>query len=329
MERDPACVNNMSIERRSYVNVKSARKQGVWSELNKNRWGYLMALPGIVFLLMFSYLPMSGLVLAFKDYNRVDGIFGSPWIGLRNFESFITSPDVLRVAFNTLYLNALFIVFGTLVQIVIAILLHEAAKKWFKKAAQSLLFFPYFVSWVVVGELVYSILSKDFGSLDKILAQLGLPQIEWYTEPQYWRAILVFVYIWKWTGYGAIIYIAALTSIDTTYYEAATVDGANRWQQVKHITLPLLMPTTIILTLLAIGRICYGDFGMIFGIVKENGILMPTTDILDTYVYRSLRVYNDIGMSTAVGFVQSIMGFILVYASNRLARKIGDGTSLY
>ncbi|WP_312886246.1 ABC transporter permease [Paenibacillus plantarum] len=311
------------------MQVKSARKQGMWHELGKNRWGYLMALPGIVFLLMFSYLPMSGLVLAFKDYNRVDGIFGSPWNGLRNFESFVTSSDVLRVGLNTLYLNALFIIFGTLAQITVSILLHEAAKKWFKKLAQSLLFFPYFVSWVVVGELVYSVLSKDFGSLDKIIAQWGLPRMEWYTHPEYWRGILVFVYIWKWTGYGAIIYIAALTSIDPSYYEAATVDGANRWQQIKHITLPLLMPTSTILTLLAIGRICYGDFGMIFGIVKENGILMSTTDIVDTYVYRALRVYNDIGMSTAVGFVQSVMGFFLVFVSNRIARKIGDGTSLY
>jgi putative aldouronate transport system permease protein len=311
------------------VYVKAPRKQGIWKELGKNRWAYLMALPGVVFLLMFSYLPMSGLVLAFKDYNRVDGIFGSPWVGLRNFESFISSPDVLRVALNTLYLNALFIVFGTLAQIVIAILLHEAAKKWFKKLAQSLLFFPYFVSWVVVGELVYSVLSKDFGSLDKILVQLGLPQIDWYTHSEYWRSILVFVHVWKWTGYGAIIYIAVLTSIDPSYYEAATVDGANRWQQIKYISLPSLIPTTVILTLLAIGRICYGDFGMIFGIVKDNGILMPTTDIVDTYVYRALRVYNDIGMSTAVGFIQSIMGFFLVFISNRIARKIGDGTSLY
>jgi putative aldouronate transport system permease protein len=305
------------------------RPHGFFHEIWSNRWIYGMALPGVLFLFMFSYIPLTGIVIAFKDFNVYDGIFNSPWNNFRNFEFFFTSPDAWIIMWNTIYLNFLFILFGTLFQIGLAVMINELAHKSFKKAVQSIIFFPYFLSWVVIGELVYSMLSRDIGSVNRLLGWLGIAPVDWYTHPEYWRTVLTVVYVWKWTGYGSVIYLAALAGIDPTYYEAAKVDGASRVQQVWYVTLPQLVPTIVLLTLLAVGRIFYGDFGMIFGIVKDNGMLMPTTDIIDTYVYRSMRVMNEFGLPTAIGLVQSIVGFALVLVCNYYAKRIGDGTRLF
>ncbi len=297
-------------------------------EIKKNYVFYLMALPGILFLFLFSYLPMPGLVLAFKNYNFQDGIFGSPWAGFKNFEFFFGSDKAFSITFNTIYINLLFIVFGLVFQIGSAILINEVGNKHFKRTVQSIQFLPYFFSWVVVSALIYSLFSAELGSVNKMLGFFGLEPVSWYNNASYWRPILVGANLWKFTGYGAIIYLSTITGISMEYYEAARIDGASKLQQIKHITLPLLVPTAIILTLLSIGRIFYGDFGMMYSIVKGNGLLLRTTEVIDTYVYRSMRTTGDMSFASAVGLYQSVAGFIIVSSANWLSKKY-QGTSLY
>jgi len=292
-----------------------------------------MGLPGVLYFMIFSYLPMVGIVIAFKDYNVIDGIFGSKFIGFNNFEFLIKSRDIYRITFNTLFLNALFILFGTLFQVGIALLLNEVYAKWFKKIAQSALLLPFFISWVVVGVFVYYIFATDTGLMNGILTGIGLHPIDWYTHSQYWPTILTITYIWKWAGYGSIIYLAAIVGIDQQMYESALIDGCSKWQLIRYITLPSIMPTIMILTLLAIGRIFYGDFGMIFNIVKNNVILFGTTDVIDTYVYRSFQGsgggIGSIGMGSAAGALQSFLGFITILIANAAVRKYNQDYALY
>ena len=297
-------------------------------EMKKNYVFYLMALPGVLFIFMFSYVPMPGLVLAFKNYNFQDGIFGSPWAGFSNFAFFFGSDKAFSITFNTLYLNFLFIVFGLIFQIGSAILINEAGNKDFKRTVQSIQFLPYFFSWVVVSGLVYSLFSGELGSVNKILEFVGLQPVSWYNNADYWRPILVGTNLWKFTGYGAIIYLSTITGISTEYYEAAKIDGAGKLQQIRHITLPLLVPTAIIMTLLNIGRIFYGDFGMMYSIVKDNGLLLRTMEVIDTYVYRAMRSLGDVSFASAIGLYQSVAGFIIVYTTNQLSKKY-QGTSLF
>ncbi len=297
-------------------------------EMKKNYIFYFMALPGVIFLFLFSYVPLPGLVLAFKNYNFQDGIFGSPWAGLNNFAFFFGSDKAFAITFNTLYLNLLFIVFGLVFQIGSAILINEVGNKHFKRTVQSIQFLPYFFSWVVVSGLIYSLFSSELGSVNRALEFLGMQPVSWYNDPAYWRPILVCTNLWKFTGYGAIIYLSTITGISMEYYEAARMDGASKLQQIKYITLPLLVPTAIILTLLSIGRIFYGDFGMMYSIVKDNGLLLKTTEVIDTYVYRSMRIIGDMSFASAVGLYQSVAGFIIVYTTNWLSKKY-QGTSLF
>lgn len=288
-----------------------------------------MALPGLLFFLIFSYMPLPGVVLAFKDYNFADGIFGSKWVGLKNFEFFFNGDYAWRTTFNTLFINANYIVFGTLVAVAFAILLNEIRKSFARRLYQSLMFLPYFFSAIVVGNFVYLMFSSKYGLVNQLLSALNSPPVDWYANAQYWVAILVGIFIWKNTGYAVVLYLATIVGIDEELFEAASLDGANRWQRIRYITLPLLVPTMTIVTLLAVGKIFYGDFQTIYSIVGDNGLLFPTTDVIDTYVFRAVKNVGDISMPAAVGLYQSVCGFLLVLACNWAVKKYNRENSLF
>lgn len=298
-------------------------------EIRKNRYLYLLALPGLLFLLLFAYMPMLGHLLAFQRYRLADGLFGSEWIGFQNFEFFFQGNDWLRVTWNTVFLNGLFLVFGLGTAVVLAILLNEVTGKWFKKTAQSFVFLPYFISWLVVSMMVQTMFSSTEGMMNQALAALGFEGVDWYLTPGVWPYILTFVYVWKVAGYNSIIFLASITSISSEYYECAKMEGASRFQQIMYITLPLLRPIIIIMTLLGIGRIFYGDFGMIYAIIGDVGVLFPTTDVIDTYAYRALRQMGNFSMSSAIILYQSFMGLIAVVFFNWLTRKVDPDSRLF
>lgn len=298
---------------------------GIGKELMRNKAGYLFLMPATIFTLVFGYFTLPYMVIAFERYNFTKGI-RSEWVGFRNFEFFFTSSRVWEVIRNTLVLNALFIITGTIVAIALALLLNEVRNKLFLKTSQSLMLFPHFLSWVIISYILYALLNTDYGLLNKIIESIGGDPVRWYSEPHYWYGILAFVYILKNAGYTSIIYLAAITGIDEGLYEAADIDGANRWQKMFRITLPLLMPVVTILALMSIGRIFFADFGMMYALVKDNGMLLPVTDVIDTYVFRMLRVTGDPSIAMAIGLFQSILGFLMVFGCNALARrKYPDG----
>lgn len=294
-----------------------------------HKWLWLMALPGIVIVFVFSYMPMFGVILAFKDYKISDGILGSKWVGFDNFKYLFSTRDAWNITYNTLFLNTLFIITGTIGGIFVAIIINEVKNKWLVKFYQSAMFLPYFISWVIVSYFVYSLLSYDMGIINKILPTFGIEPIQWYNEPQLWPAILTMVNIWKGVGYGSVIYLAGIMGIDAELYEAATIDGASKLQQISRITLPLLTPLIIILTLMAIGRIFFADFGMFYNVTLDNGGLYSTTNVIDTYVFRALRFSGDVGMASAAGFYQAFVGFALVLGSNLAVKKISPDRSLF
>lgn len=302
---------------------------GFFREIRKNVDLYLLALPGLLFLIIFAYIPMSGHFLAFKKYQLTNGIWGSPWVGFDNFKFFFQGHDWILVTFNTLFLNGLFIIFSLVISAGLAILLNEIRTKLFKKLAQSIIFLPYFISWLVVSLMVFAILNTDNGLLNKFLESIGLTQIPWFQKSEVWPAILTIIYVWKFAGYYSVIFLASIIGISSDYYEAAEIDGASRLQQIVYITIPLLRPVIIMLALLGVGRIFYGDFGMIYGIIGDNGVLFPTTDVIDTYSFRALRQLGNFSMSAAVVFYQSVMGLICILLFNGLVRKIDKDSSLF
>ncbi|WP_168121190.1 ABC transporter permease subunit [Paenibacillus sp. HB172176] len=281
---------------------------------------FLLALPGVIVLILFAYLPMSGLILVFKNYNYNGGIFGSPWAGFDNFDFFFSSMDsAIRATRNTVMLNVLYMLTGTFFSVAIAIILNELRSKWFIKITQSVMFFPYFISWIVIGAILFSLLDYDKGLLNRMFEPLGLQAVDWYSNPWLFVVILVIANIWKSAGYGAIIYYAVLQGIDTSYYEAARIDGASRMQLITRITLPLLIPSIILLTLLGIGGMLKGDLSMIMGVTFLNPLLLPTTDIIDVYVYRTAIRSGEFGFASAITLYQSVFGFLLVLIANKLA----------
>jgi putative aldouronate transport system permease protein len=281
---------------------------------------FLLALPGVIVLILFAYLPMSGLILVFKNYNYNGGIFGSPWAGFANFEFFFSSMDsAIRATRNTVMLNVLYMLTGTFFSVAIAIILNELKSRSFIKITQSVMFFPYFISWIVIGAVLFSLLDFDKGVMNRLLETLGMQPIDWYSNPWLFVVILVLANIWKSAGYGAIIYYAVLQGIDTSYYEAARIDGASRMQLIRRITLPLLIPSIILLTLLGIGGMLKGDLSMIMGVTFLNPLLLPTTDIIDVYVYRTAIRSGEFGFASAITLYQSVFGFLLVLVANKLA----------
>ncbi len=309
--------------------LKMDRKREFMRELRRNKGLYLMCLPALVVLVMFCYIPFAGTWMAFTDFNVVDGIFGSPFVGLDNFKYFFSKSSMgWRVTYNTLFINFFGIILGLIVPVSIAVFFNEIRSKVFKKLTQSFMFFPYFLSWVVVGAIIYGFFSTDVGVINQFLRSLGLEQVKWYAEPKYWKGIIIFSNMWKWSGYSSIIYMAAMASFDGSLFEAAEVDGANKFQRIWFLTLPMLKPTAIVLTLMSIGRIFYGDFGMIYGIVGNNPVLIDAVTVIDTYVYQTMRTLG-FSYATAIGLFQSFMGLLLVSIANKAAKKYNDGEGLF
>lgn len=291
---------------------------------------YIMMLPGLIYMLINNYLPLFGLSIAFKDVNYSKGIWDSDWIGFKNFEYLFKTDDAFIITRNTILYNAAFIVLGLIVSVGVAILLNEIRNKVASRFYQSVIILPFLISIIIVSYLVYAMFSVNTGMVNKtLLPALGLDPISWYTEPKYWPFILTIVHLWKAAGYSCIVYLAAIIGIDPEYYEAAKLDGASKWMQIRKITLPMITPVITILTLLGIGRIFFSDFGLFYQVPMDSGALFSTTNVIDTYVFRGLMQLGDIGMSSAAGFYQSLVGFVLVLVSNYVVRKIDKNNALF
>ena len=290
---------------------------------------YLMMIPGFLYLIINNYIPMFGIIVAFKNYNYSLGIFGSKWNGLKNFKFLFKTKDAFTITRNTLVYNAVFIILGNSLGILIAILLNEIRSKMAKKTYQTIILLPFLLSIVIVSYIVYVIFSTEFGIANHMLTSLGKDRISWYSTPKYWPFILTFINLWKNMGYNTVLYYATLIGIDVSYYEAAVVDGASRWQRIRYITIPSLIPTITIMVLMAISRIFYSDFGLFYQVPLNSGPLIDVTNTIDTYVYRGLRENSNIGMSAAAGLYQSVVGFIMVIAANTLVKRMGNGNELF
>lgn len=290
---------------------------------------YVLCAVPVILVFIFNYLPMIGAVIAFKDYKYNDGIFGSKWVGLRNFEMFFKSKDFANVAWNTIYLNFIFIIIGTICAVTLAILLFNVIGRKNVKTYQTIFITPYFISWVVVGYIAYAFLNPAYGILNQLLNALGMENIDVYSKPGLWPIILTIANVWKNVGMDSVIYYAALMGIDMSLFEAADVDGVNRFQKVWYITIPSLISLITILTILKIGNIFRADFGLFYQLTRDVGQLYSTTDVMDTYIYRTLKVWNDVSLSSAAGLLQSVVGFVLVIVTNIVTKRIDKDCALF
>lgn len=306
-----------------------ARFSGFARELRRNRTLFLMVLPAMLIVFVFSYLPMSGLVLAFKDYRFNLGVFKSPWNGLENFRFLFASGTGWLITKNTILYNLLNLLTSQALAIIIAICLSEMVRIRWKKAFQSMIFFPYFISWVIVGTFVYNIFNYETGLMNTILTACGMDPVNVYSMPGVWPVIICLFNSWKWCGYNSVVYIAAITGLDVECYEAAKIDGANIFQRIRYITLPGIRPTIITMLLLNVGRILRGDFEMFFQIVGNNGQLFNATDVIDTYVFRSLTTSGNMGMTAAATLYQSVLCFVIIMVVNEIIRKIDADNALF
>ncbi len=288
-----------------------------------------MTIPGLVYLLINNYLPMAGLVIAFKRYDYSKGIWASPWAGFSNFTYLFKTQDALNIIRNTILYNLVFIALGTVVAVVIAILLNFLKGKLNKKVYQTLILVPYLVSMVIVSYIVYGFLSTESGFLNKAIETLGGHSLNWYTTSKYWPFILTFVNLWKGFGYTSILYYATVIGIDSSLYEAAAIDGATTWKSIVHVTLPGLKTTIITMVLLQVGRMFFSDFGLFYQVPMHSGIIADVTDTIDVYVYKGLTQLNDIGRSSAAGFLQSVLGFVLILVVNFIVRKLDEDSALF
>jgi putative aldouronate transport system permease protein len=323
--------NTLALE----IKLKQKRRGKFVNELIKNKALFLMMIPAIVVLIINNYIPMLGSFIAFKDirYTKpgfLENLVSSPWAGFKNFKFLFASGSAFSITRNTILYNVVFIVLGTVLAVTSAILLNEVTSKGRARLYQNITFLPFFMSYVAVAYFVFAFLSFDFGIVNKdILSMLGKHPIDWYMSKQYWPVILTMVCMWKWTGYNTVVYLAGITGINTEYYEAAQIDGATKLQQIKYITIPFITPYIIIMNLLALGRIFYSDFGLFFQTTMNMGSLYDTTLVIDTYVYNSLINTGDLGMASAAGFYQAILGFTLVLISNFIVKKIDSDSALF
>jgi putative aldouronate transport system permease protein len=304
------------------------KKPNVFLEVKNNFFLYVLVLPAMAYIFMYGYLTLPYIIIAFERFNFRKGIF-SPFIGLQNFKFFFGSSWAFTVTRNTVVFNFLFMLVSSASAIFLAIIINEVRVNRYIKTMQSFMLFPFFISWVVVSYMLQGLLSTDTGMINHILLSLGLERISFYQSPQYWYAILAILTVWKGAGYSSIIYIATITGFDEQIYEAALIDGASRWGRIRYITIPMLLPTVILMTLMSIGRIFSGDFGMFYALIRDNGQLMPVTEIIDTYVFRTLKTTGDPSISMAIGLYQSVVGFILVCGSNLLSRKFFPEGALF
>nr|WP_211334591.1 ABC transporter permease subunit [Vagococcus acidifermentans] len=299
----------------------------------KNKELFILSLPGIIWFAIFSYLPMFAILVAFKRFRLHGGFFQSfmesEWIGLENFNFLFKSGDAALIVRNTVGYNIVFILLGIIIPMAMALMLNEIFSKQLSKLYQSVLFIPYFLSMVVVSYIVFAFLDPTGGYVNGILKFFNMQPIQFYMEPKYWPFILTVVSIWKSMGYNMIIYLAAICGFDKSYYEAAMLDGATKWQQIRYVTLPMLRPVVIILLILAVGGIFRSDFGLFYQVPKDSGALIPVTQTIDTYIYRGLSTMGDIGLSAAGGLLQSVVGFILVLVTNGIVKKIDRSQSLF
>ncbi|OPJ63378.1 ABC transporter permease [Clostridium oryzae] len=305
------------------------KKDGFLQEFKRNRTLFFMASPAVLLVIIFAYIPMLGIILAFKNYRFDLGIFGSNWSGLDNFKFFFNSGTGFLVTKNTILYNLFNLITSQVLAMFVAIVLNEMRNKYFKKISQSIIFLPYFISWIIVGAFVYNIFNFETGTLNTILKSLHFKAVNLYNMPVAWVFIIAFFNSWKWVGYNSVIYIAAITSIDAECYEAADIDGANVFQKIKNITIPSIKPTIIIIILLNVGRILRGDFQMFYQIVGNNGQLFNTTDVIDTFVFRSLINSGDIGMTAAATFYQSFLCFVIIMVVNAIVKKIDSDYALF
>ncbi len=299
------------------------------TELKKNKALFVMLLPALTLVIVLSYLPMAGLVLAFKNYRFDLGVFGSAWNGFENFRYLFSSGTGWLITKNTIVFNLLNLITSQLLAILIAIFISEINRKWFKKLTQSLIFLPYFISWVIVGTFVFAIFNYESGLLNTLLTGFGMEPVNVYDKPGIWPVIIACFNAWKWCGYNSVIYIAAIAGVDAEIYEAAAVDGANIFQRIQKIMLPSIQPTVVTMLLLNIGRILRGDFEMFYQIVGNNGQLYNATDVIDTYVFRSLLQNSNLGMSAAASLYQSLLCFIIIMIVNYVVKRIDESYALF
>lgn len=311
------------------------RKKGVLHEIIKHKTLYLMLLPGFLVLFLYNYLPMFGVMIAFKDFRFHDGnffssLFKSDWAGLKNFEYMFSTPDAYTMIRNTILYNLGFIITCTIISIAFAIMLNEIYSRKLSKLYQSAMFLPYFLSWIVFSYLVYAFLSPDKGYFNmSILKFFGIQPIYWYSEPKFWPVIILLVNAWHWVGNNCIIYLASIVALDQQMYEAARIDGATRWQQIFHVTLPQITPVIIVMVLIFVGRIFNTDLGLFFLVPRNAGMLAPVTQTIDVYVYNTLLRNGDIGMSSAAALYQSVVGFITILAANYAVKKINPDAGMF
>ncbi|MEK3882004.1 ABC transporter permease subunit [Paenibacillus sp. PL2-23] len=305
------------------------RTKGVIRELYRNRILLLMLLPTLLYFLINNYLPMIGIYYAFVQFDFNFNLFKMDFVGLQNFEFLWKSGKLMELTLNTIGYNIAFLVLVNVLSITVAVLLSEIRGKWFKKVTQSVLFLPYFVSFVILSVIVFNLFNYEQGVLNTVLQQFGAEPVDVYSKPKLWILFIILFYLWKNFGYSMVIYLAAITGISEEYYEAAKIDGANIFQRSWHITVPMLKTTFVILLLFALGSIMKGQFDLFYQMVGNNGLLYSTTDILDTYVYRSMRVTFDMGMATAAGVYQSIFGFTLIMIVNAVIRRINKDYALF
>lgn len=309
-----------AIRRFPSVITKKKHRYGLVRDVLRNPWSYVLIAPALIYVLLYGYLTLPYLVIAFQRYSPRRGIVGSEWVWFQNFVFFFRTA-ALQVTWNTIKLNALFIMFTTAIALVLSLLLNELRTRFVVRVTQSIYILPHFISWIIVSYMVYALFATENGLMNQLIVGLGGKPVRWYSTPGAWTWILVSLRTWKGTGINTVIYLAAITAIDQQLYEAAIIDGASRLQRVMRITVPLLLPTVTILSLLAIGRIFYGDFALIYAIIRDNGVLYETTDVIDTYVFRALRQTGTPSQAMAVGLYQSVMGFVFVYGTNRLVRR--------
>lgn len=317
--------NNRNTERRALQRghgIKSYARQKTWVLLS-------LCLPALILIILFNYIPMFGLVLAFKDYKVDRGVWGSAWVGLKNFEFFFKSEDALRVTVNTIGYNLVFIATTIIGSLVIALLLNEIRSKKALKAYQTMYFFPYFLSWSVVAYIVYAFMEFDYGILNSILEKLGMESKLWYNEARYWRVIIPLLNFWKTIGYNSIVFYAGIIGIDPTLYEAAAIDGANKVQASVKVIVPQITALIVMMTLLKVGKIFHSDFGLFYIVPLNSGSIYRATDVIDTYVYRALTAGGDTGMTVAIGMYQSVVGLFLVILSNWLVKKFSEDSAMF
>ena len=290
---------------------------------------YLMVLPGMLYLLINNYGPMAGLFIAFKKIDYSLGVWKSPWVGLKNFTYLFKTKAAFQITRNTILYNLVFIVLGTVLGIAVGIMLSELRHKWETKIFQTLILLPYLLSWVICAYIGYAFMSKETGLINGVLSSLGMAKIDWYNDAGKWPFILTFVNLWKGIGYGSIVYMSTIIGIDRSLYESAMVDGASKWQQIVKITLPLLKSTVIMMLIMSIGRMFYSDFGLFYQVPMRSGLISSVTDTIDVFVYKGLTQLNDVGRASAAGFLQSVLGFVLVLTANFIVRKIDEDNALF